>query len=46
MHSGEKQEILSLKKIRQIISLVKTLFSQNFGQESVTVNFRNLHTVF
>ena len=37
------------KKFRQIDSLVfstvKTLLSRNFCQRSVTVNFRNYHTV-
>ena len=37
------------KKFRQInylvISLLKTLFSRNFCQKRVTVNFRNFHTV-
>ena len=37
------------KKFRQInslvFSLVKTLLSRNFCQKSVTVNFRNFHTV-
>ena len=37
------------KKFRQInslvFSLVKTLLSRNFCQRSVTVNFRNFHTV-
>ena len=38
------------KKFRQInslvFSLVKTLLSRNFCQKSVTVNFRNFHTVY
>ena len=37
------------EKFRQInslvFSLVKTLLSRNFCQKSVTVNFRNFHTV-
>ena len=37
------------EKLRQInssvLSLVKTLLSRNFCQRSLTVNFRNFHTV-
>ena len=40
---------LILKRFRQIIylviSLVKPLFSRNFFQKSMRVNFRNFHTV-
>ena len=49
-HSVEKWKIYCHpKKFRQINSLVftlvKTLLSRNFCQKSVTVNFRNFHTV-
>ena len=46
---GKMKNLLSPKKIRQtnslVFSLVKTLLSRNFCQRSVTVNFRNFHTV-
>ena len=44
-----KNLLSPIKKIRQInylvFSLVKTLLSRNICQRSVTVNFRNFHTV-
>ena len=40
IHVGKTKNSLSLEKIREINSLVKTLLSRNFCQKSVWVNFR------
>ena len=41
---GKMIDLLSLKKYF-VKSIIKTLFSRNFSQKSVTVNFRSFHTV-
>ena len=50
VHSAEKRENSSLKKIRQInllvISLIRTMLSRNFCQKSAKINFRNFHTSY
>ena len=47
--AAESLFTVNQKKFRQInslvFSLVNTLLSRNFCQKSVTVNFRNFHTV-